>query len=101
MNSVIEIIKSGVNVNLTMTREDLDVYSRSLIEQTKKEFLETVESEKAKKHITVKEAEVILGVNASTLWRWNKSGFLETIELAGGRRYILSEVMALLQRKEK
>jgi len=39
----------------------------------------------------------ILNVNITTLWRWNKIGYLKTIEFGGGRRYKMSDVKALLQ----
>ncbi|HZK95625.1 MAG TPA: hypothetical protein VFC67_15575 [Prolixibacteraceae bacterium] len=29
--------------------------------------------------------------------RWNKNGYLKTIEFGGGRRYKMSDVKALLQ----
>lgn len=58
---------------------------------------EIVVSEKAETYPTIKQVSEILNVNITTLWRWNKNGYLNTIEFGGGRRYKMSDVKAILQ----
>jgi len=64
--------------------------------KTKSELEEIVVSEKAEAYPTVRQIQEILHVDNSTLWRWNKKGYLKTIEFGGGRRYKMSDVKALL-----
>ncbi len=53
-------------------------------------------SDKAESYPTVKQVSEMLNVDPVTLWRWNRKGYLKTIEFGGGRRYKMSEVKALM-----
>jgi excisionase family DNA binding protein len=39
----------------------------------------------------------MLDVDKSTLWRWNKQGYLKHIEIGGKRRYRMSDVKKKLE----
>jgi hypothetical protein len=91
-----EIIKSGTNVSITVEAKDLKHFADYLIDKTKKEIEDVVISDKAESYPTVRQVTEMLNVDASTLWRWNKKGYLKTIEFGGGRRYKMSEVKALM-----
>ena len=67
-----------------------------MVQSTKKELEEIVLSEKAESYPTVRQVSEMLNVDSTTLWRWNKKGYLKTIEFGGGRRYKMSEVKALM-----
>lgn len=97
--NLVEIIKSGANVNLTVTCEDLKLFGASLILETKIALEQKIEDEKSEKYLTPKQASLMLGKNLSTLWRYNRTGYLKTIEIGGSRRYRLSEINAILQKK--
>jgi len=97
MNVIEELIKSNADLTLAIKLKDLKVFADYLIEKTKSELEEIVVSEKAETYPTVKQVSEILNVNITTLWRWNKIGYLKTIEFGGGRRYKMSDVKALLQ----
>jgi len=102
-NNIKELLRSGVNVTVAISVNDLRAIYKEVIDETKKELEEIVLSDKAETYPTVKQVSDILNVDNSTLWRWNKRGYLKTIEFGGGRRYIMSEVKALLNggRKSK
>jgi len=91
-----EILKTGANFTVSIGINDLKEWHNEVINSTKKELEEIVLSDKAETYPTVKQVSDILNVDNSTLWRWNKRGYLKTIEVGGGRRYIMSEVKALL-----
>ncbi|NWJ49575.1 MAG: helix-turn-helix domain-containing protein [Bacteroidetes bacterium] len=93
-----EIIKTGVTINLTVNSEDLFAWGKNLIAESKKELEQIVIEDKAETYPTPKQVSEILNVNLSTLWRWDRKGYLKTIEFGGGRRYLMSEVKALLNR---
>ena len=37
-----------------------------------------------------------INVDLSTLWRWDKAGYLKHVEIGGKRRYKMSEVKRIL-----
>lgn len=57
----------------------------------------SIDAPERKRFITRKETARLLHVNYTTLWRWNKKGYLRSKKI-GGRHvlYKLSDVMALL-----
>ena len=97
--SITEIIKTGVNVTVAVGINELREWHKEIIEDTKKQLEEVVLSDKMETYPTVKQVAEILRVDASTLWRWNRSGYLKTIEFGGGRRYKMSDVKRLLNGK--
>ena len=97
MNIIEELIKSNADLTLAIKLKDLKEFADYLIGKTKRELEEIVISEKAETYPTVKQVSEILNVNITTLWRWNKRGYLNAIEFGGGRRYKMSDVKALLQ----
>jgi excisionase family DNA binding protein len=91
-----ELVEKCTNVSVNINTSDLKVFADYLIEKTKNELEEIVISDKAESYPTVKQVSEMLNVDATTLWRWNKKGYLKTIEFGGGRRYKMSEVKALM-----
>ena len=99
-NNIQELLKSGVNFNITINSSDLRVVFKEMIEETKRELQEIVLNEKTETYPTINQVTEILNVDKSTLWRWNKSGYLKHIEFGGGRRYIMSEIKDLIKRRQ-
>ena len=91
-----ELVEKCTNVSVTINTSDLNAFGDYLIQKTKKELEEVVISDKAESYPTVKQVSEMLNVDLTTLWRWNKKGYLKTIEFGGGRRYKMSEVKALM-----
>jgi len=91
-----ELIKSGGSVAVTIEINVLKDFGDYLIDRTRRELEEVVLSDKAETYPTVNQTAEILSVDLSTLWRWNKKGYLKTIEFGGGRRYKMSDIKAIL-----
>ncbi|HZL11849.1 MAG TPA: helix-turn-helix domain-containing protein [Prolixibacteraceae bacterium] len=91
-----EILKTGVNLTVSIGINDLREWHNEVIDNTRKELEKIVLDDKAETYPTVKQVSAILNVDPVTLWRWNKKGYLNTIEIGGGRRYKMSEVKAIL-----
>ncbi len=91
-----EILKTGVNLTVSISINDLREWQKEAIENTKRELEEVVLSDKAETYPTPKQVSQILQVDLTTLWRWNKKGYLVPMEIGGKRRYKMSEVKALL-----
>ena len=94
--SINEILKTGVNLTVSVGIGELMEWHREVIADTRRELEEIVLSDKAETYPTVKQVSEMLNVDTVTLWRWNKKGYLKTIEFGGGRRYKMSEVKAIL-----
>jgi len=91
-----EILKTGVNLTVSIGINDLMEWHKEVIADTRRELEEIVLTDKAETYPTVKQTQEIFNVNASTLWRWEKKGYLVPIEFGGGRRYKMSDIKAIL-----
>lgn len=52
---------------------------------------------KPEKYLTAQETADKLGVDVSTLWRWDKSGYLRKIKVGNKNRYRESDVLKLME----
>lgn len=99
--SIQEILKTGKNITVSIGIEDLKEWHKEVIADTRRELEEIVLTDKAETYPTPKQVSKMLNVDLTTLWRWNKKGYLKTIEFGGGRRYKMSEVKAIINRGSK
>lgn len=53
------------------------------------------------KLLTISQAAAMLEVDSSTLWHWDKEGYLKKIHIGGKPRYKESEVLAILDGKTR
>ena len=93
------------NQLIVMTRSDLDTMVNEMAQnivaaQTKNMLNDSeagMDAPEGMRFITRKETANLLHVNYTTLWRWNKQGYLRSRKV-GGRHvmYKYSDVMALL-----
>lgn len=91
-----EILKTGVNLTVSVGINELREWHREVIADTRRELEEIVLSDKMETYPTVQQTQEILNVDRSTLWRWDKNGYLKKIEFGGGRRYKMSDIKAIL-----
>ena len=96
-----ELIKNEVNVNITVNLQDLQQWHKAVIADTRRELEAAVISDKAETYPSQKQVSEILGVNLSTLWLWNKKGYLVHFEVGGKRRYRMSDIKAILEGRSK
>lgn len=92
-----EILKTGKNVTLAIDANDLREWHKEVIAETKKELEQAVIADKAETYISAKQVAVMLSVDLSTLWRWEKRGYLTPAKIGGKRRYKYSEVKSILE----
>ena len=91
-----EILQESGNITIAVSLTDLKQFAVEIIESTKKELEDVVIADKAETYPSPKRVCEILDVDASTLWRWNKRGYLCPAEVGGKRRYRMSDVNAIL-----
>ena len=102
MNTENKILGSQL---IVMTRSDLDTMVNEMAHNIVAAQTRNVQNDSEtgadapedRRFITRKETASLLHVNFTTLWRWNKLGYLRSRKV-GGRRvvYKYSDVMALL-----
>lgn len=77
-----------------LSGEDLQTTLSEIVESAiNKHF----EKQKEEHLITISQASKMLGVDKSTLWKWDKEGYLHKIHIGGKPRYRESEVKAILE----
>ena len=96
MYNLKSLLEESGNITIAVSLVDLKQFAVEIIESTKRDLEEVVISDKAETYPTPKQVCEILNVDASTLWRWNKRGYLCPAMVGGKRRYKMSEVKAML-----
>lgn len=91
--SINEILKTGANVQLVINALDLKEAFLQWSEEMRIPDTETREES----YLTAQETADKLGVDVSTLWRWNKSGYLKKIKVGNKIRYRESDVLKLME----
>ena len=93
-----ELVKNCTQVMVTIGLDDLRIWHKEVIADTRRELEEIVISDKAETYPTPNQVSEILHCDLSTLWRWAKKGYLVPLEIGGKRRYKMSEVKGILNR---
>lgn len=91
--SIKEIITSGASVQLVIDAIDLKEAFLQWNEEMRQPNTET----KAESYLSAQETADKLGVDVSTLWRWDKSGYLKKIKVGNKVRYRESDVVKLME----
>lgn len=91
--TISEILRSGNNVQLVINALDLKEAFLQWSEEKKSPAMERQEET----YLSTQEAAKKLDVDASTLWRWDKSGYLKKIKVGNSVRYRESDVKKLME----
>lgn len=93
-----DLIATGANITLTIYLQDLIEFHREVIDDTKRKLEQEIIDNKAEKFIDRKRVKELLDVDDTTLWRWNKRGYLKCIKIGGKVRYAMSDIKKLLNK---
>ena len=77
--------------------EDLIMFAEKIMCDTKKQLLADLEAGKIERYLTGTEVCEMLSVEATTLWRWCKRGYITPIKIGGKTRYRLSDVKQIAE----
>ncbi len=97
--NIAEIINSGANVTLQVTAAQLGEFAKDLIGQTRLQIAREVEASQTEVYYTREQTASLLNVNPSTLWNWDKKGFLKPVRVGGLCRYRKSDINKILNNK--
>ena len=99
MIDILSLVKSGGQVKLEVTADDLQHFGEMLIKQTRKEWEEeralAHEEEPEEQFLSTDEVCKIFGVTPATLWLWHRRGYLCHIKFGNRNMYPASAVKAI------
>ena len=85
------IFENYPDLNLTIRSQDLKEFASTLIQNASTEFLQKYRE----KVYTRKEVMTKFNVSSATLWRWDKNGLINSIQVGGKKFYPESEIRRL------
>ena len=98
MDDLISILRQGnANVRLEVSGADLLAFSNELINRAKSELSAEIAEARKEKYLTKEEIKEICGVCDTTLWHWNRTGYLRTVKIGNKVRYRQSDIRRILE----
>ena len=88
-----EILKTGASVQLVVNALDL----RELFLEWQAEAQADAQQQAEETYLTAKECAERLSVDLSTLWRWDKTGYLPKVKMGKKIFYRLSDIQKLME----
>lgn len=85
MINIMSMMENGANITVAITLEDLRRFHQEVIAE-----------DRGERYLSIKQVCEILSVDASTLWRWRKRGYLVPAKIGGKRRYKMSDIRRIL-----
>lgn len=96
-NDLIKMSKQCPDINVTIKVGDLLEAVEYCIEKSRKELEQLITDANTETYPSIEQTTKILDVTKTTLWRWQKSGYLVPLEVGGKRRYRMSDINAILE----
>ena len=103
MMDLYSMIEAGGRMNFTVTGEDLVQFAEVIIEKTiaMRNAEIALQADKDETYLTTDEVMAKFHVCKTTLWSWEKSGYLVPSRWGKRKTYALSELMAVMKDKKK
>jgi len=96
MNDLILLAQKHSNLNITIGLEVLVEFGKFMVAETKQQIEQTLADAAAETYLSPQKTAELLDCDVSTLWRWNKRGYLTPSEVGGKRRYKRSDIQRIL-----
>ncbi len=102
MKDLISVIEAANgSLKLELTGDDLITFSNELINRAKSELSAQMAASRREKYYTKEQVKELFDVCDTTLWHWNKRGYLKTIKAGNKVRYRQSDVRKILGENEE
>jgi predicted DNA-binding transcriptional regulator AlpA len=98
--NVKELMSLGGNLTVSVNLDELRTWHDELVASNEVSRSPTAKPQHQEELLTRKEVLKMLGIDASTLWRWDKTGYLVPINFGGQKRYKTSDIRALTEGKK-
>ena len=96
-----QLLSTHSKTTLAVTADDLRKWHKEVINDTKREMEKAAIADKSNNLIDAKQVSTMLSVDMTTLWRWEKKGYLQAFKIGGKRKYKLSDVESLIKGDQK
>lgn len=95
-----ELMTLGGNVTVSVSLDDLRKWHDELLAASSGATSPVPKPPIKEELLTRKEVLGTLGIDASTLWRWAKTGYLVPIRYGGQKRYRAADIRAIVEGKK-
>ena len=86
-----DLLNSGANVSVTVNLEDL----REIFKEVAGNLRPVKQEPPPEEFLSRKEVLSLLKIDSSTLWSWEKTGYIKSFPFGGRKRYKLADVEAI------
>jgi hypothetical protein len=86
-----DLLSLGANVNVTLKLEDLREIFKEMVGSIKPKAIDQPSEE----FLCRKEVLNTLKIDSSTLWSWEKTGYIKSYPFGGRKRYKLADIEAI------
>ena len=100
-NSLIELAKQCPDVTISLKAGELVDAINFCVQLTRKTLEQQINDAAAETYPSRNKVAEILDVDLSTLHRWKKQSYLVPIEIGGKRRYRMSDVKRILEKRHE
>jgi len=97
-NNLAELSKDYPDLNVTVKLGELIEVVEYCVNFTRSNLEQIIQDESQEKYLSPQKTAELFDVNLSTLWRWQKQGYLTPIELGGKRKYRQSDIDKILKK---
>ena len=97
--NIFQFTEQYPELNITIKAGDLKDAIEHCVKMTCKELRPKETDNDTVTYLSPNQVVKILNVSKSTLWRWAKQNYLVPIEVGGKRRYRLSDINRLLEKR--
>ena len=98
MTNLSSLAKMHPSLNITIGLADLIEFAQYTVAETRRQLEQQITEANAETYPSPDKVAEILDVTKTTLWRWQKAGYLVPLEIGGKRRYKMSEVKRILEK---
>lgn len=100
-NDLIEVAEKFPDLTVSISIKDLIAANRHLIQETREELERDLSRSRKEVFLTKDKVMEMLDVSSSTLWRWQKVGYLVPVSVGGSNRFRLSDINRIIGQEEK
>lgn len=86
-----DLLNSGANVSVTLKLEDLREIFKEMVSSIKPK----TNDQSSEDFLSRKEVLNLLKIDSSTLWSWEKTGYIKSYPFGGRKRYKLVDIEAI------
>ncbi|MHB9142270.1 MAG: helix-turn-helix transcriptional regulator [Paludibacter sp.] len=86
-----DLLNSGANVSITLKLDDL----REIFSEINGSLKSSSKEQQPEEFLSRKEVLSILKIDSSTLWSWEKTGYIKSFPFGGRKRYKSVDVEAI------